>query len=357
MSNQFHKLKVLAVENPIKEASTITFDIPSQLYETFNYYPGQHLIIKLSINGEEIRRSYSLNSCPFKEEALQITVKRVKGGLVSNYIGDHLKAGDELEVMVPQGRFYADVTEDAYKTYFLFAAGSGITPIISILKSVLIASPYSRVNLFYGNTNQDSILFKEELDELQIQYPERLQIVHTLSAPKVWTTWEQWKGRKGRIDAEAVEWFISNYPPIAQSTEYYICGPGTMNTSVRNTLIGLGIPKALVYIEQFNGNTKALNTDIKAIDNAQLSASLNRQIYQLKIPKGKTILQVLKEAGAKPPYSCESGVCGTCIAKVSKGKAEMKACMALDESEIAKGMVLTCQALPVTEEISVEYQA
>lgn len=355
MLNQFHKLKILAVDNPIKEATTITFDVPSHLYESFNYFPGQYLIIKFIVNGGEARRSYSLNSCPFKGEALQVTVKRVKDGLVSNFVGDHLKVGDELEVMIPQGRFYADIKEDAYKTYFLFAAGSGVTPIISILKSVLIASPNSVVNFFYGNTNKDTIIFKSELDDLQNRYPERLQIVYTLSDPKVWSSWDQWKGRKGRIDAEAVEWFITNHPPIAQSTEYYVCGPGAMNVGVRNTLIGLGIPKELVHIEQFGGNIEALNTDIEAVDNAQLSVSLNGQSHELIVPKGKTILQVLKDTNVKPPYSCESGVCATCVAKVTKGKAEMKACMALEDEEIAKGMVLTCQALPVTDKISIEY--
>lgn len=355
MTNQFHKLQVIAIDKPIDDAATITFNVPDQLYESFNYHPGQHLIIKFWVNGEEARRSYSLNSCPFQEEPLQVTVKRVKGGLVSNYVNDHLQVGDELEVMIPQGRFYAKVEEEAYKTYFLFAAGSGITPIISILKSVLLASPYSAVNLFYGNTNQDTIIFKQELKDLQNQYPERLQVVHTLSNPKVWTTWEQWKGRKGRIDSEDVEWFITNYPPIAQSTEYYICGPGAMNVSVRNTLINLGIPKELVHIEQFGGKVEDLNTTIAAMPNAKLSVTLNSQNYQLTIPDGKTILQVLKEANANPPYSCESGVCATCVAKITKGKAEMKACMALEEDEISKGMVLTCQALPTTEEVHVEF--
>jgi len=355
MSNQFYKLKVLAVENPIKEATTITFDIPSHLYESFNYYPGQHLIIKFIVDGEEVRRSYSLNSCPFKEEALQVTVKRVKKGLVSNYVGDHLKVGDELEVMIPQGRFYADVKEDAYKTYFLFAAGSGITPIISILKSVLIASTNSAVKLFYGNANQDTILFKKELDDLQNQYRERLQVVHTLSNPNVWSTWKQWKGRNGRIDAEAVEWFITNYPPIAQTTEYYICGPGAMNVGVRNTLLGLQIPKEQIHIEQFGGKIEATNTSIEAIDNAQLLVTLNGQTHQMVIPKGKTILEVLKATGANPPYSCESGVCGTCIAKVTKGKAEMKTCMALEDNEIKQGMILTCQALPTTTEVKIKF--
>ena len=355
MATQFYKLRVLKVDNPIKEATTITFDVPAHLYDSFDYHPGQHLIIKFIVNGEEARRSYSLNSCPFKGEALQVTVKRVKNGLVSNYVGDHLKTGDELEVMIPQGRFYADVKEDAYKTYFLFAAGSGITPIISILKSVLIASPNSAVNLFYGNSNQDTIIFKNELDKLVNQYPKRLQIVYTLSDPNVWSTWEQWKGRKGRIDAEAVEWFITNYPPIAQSTEYYICGPGSMNVLIRNTLMGMQIPKELIHIEQFGGNIEELNTDIKAIDNAQLTVSLNGETQQLNIPKGKTILQVLKDANADPPYSCESGVCATCAAVVTKGKAEMKSCMALNDKEIAAGMILTCQALPVTENISIKY--
>ena len=167
MSNQFHKLKILAVHHPIEDSTTISFDIPTHLYEIFNYHPGQHLIIKFLINREEVRRSYSLNSCPFIEEALQVTVKRVKDGLVSNYVGDYLKAGDELEVMIPQGRFYANIQKDAYKTYFLFATGSGITPIISILKSVLEVSTNSDVNLFYGNTNQEKIIFKKELDDLQ----------------------------------------------------------------------------------------------------------------------------------------------------------------------------------------------
>ena len=189
MPNQFYKLKVSDLNKPIKDATTITFDILNQWYETFNYHPGQHLIIKFNIDGKEARRSYSLNSCPFENEPLEVTVKRVKNGLVSNFVNDNLKVDDELEVMIPQGRFYAKIEKEAYKTYFLFAAGSGITPVISILKSVLVASPYSAVNLFYGNANQDTIIFKKELEDLQNQYAERLNIVHILSNPNVWTSW------------------------------------------------------------------------------------------------------------------------------------------------------------------------
>lgn len=356
MSNEFYQLQVVSVSHPIKEATTITFNVPPHLLSSFTYHPGQHLVIKFIINGEEARRSYSLNSNPFEDETLEVTIKRVRGGLVSNYVGDHLKAGEELSVMMPQGRFYANVEEDAYKTYFLFAAGSGITPIISILKSVLAASPNSSVNLLYGNSNQDTIIFKEELDELLNQYPERLQIVHTLSAPNIWSSWKQWDGEKGRINGEAIERFITNHPPIAQSTEYYICGPGAMNVEARDTLISLQIPKELIHIEQFGGDVKAVSKEINAVDNAQLKATINHQDYQLCVPKGKTLLEALKDANANPPYSCQSGICGTCTAKIVSGKAEMKSSIALDESEIAAGIILTCQALPTTASIAIEYK-
>jgi len=356
MSNQFHILRVTAIVYPIKDATTVTLEVPEKIRDSFNYYPGQHLIIKFKINEKEVRRSYSLNSSPFNEEALQVTIKRVQGGLVSNYIGDHLKVGDEVDVMTPRGRFYAEVEEGTYKTYFLFAAGSGITPIISILESVLIASPNSTVNLLYGNSKQSSIIFKKELDDLLEEYPDRLRVVHTLSDPNVWSTWKQWKGRKGRIDSEAVEWFITNHPPIAQSTEYYICGPGAMNINVRNTLLGLQIPKKIIHIEQFAGSTEESNDSIKEVDDALLSATLNGAVHQLSIPKGKTVLQVLKEAKVNPPYSCESGVCGTCVAQVIEGTAEMKSCMALEEEEINQGLVLTCQTYPTSKTLNVKFK-
>ncbi|MEO1257521.1 MAG: ferredoxin--NADP reductase [Bacteroidota bacterium] len=356
MSAQFHKLKVAAIDKPIKDAASVTFILPGHLYKEFNFYPGQHLNIKFQIKGEEIRRSYSLNSCPHANEPLQITVKRVEGGLVSNFINDELKVGHELEVMVPQGRFYADIKKDDYKTFFLFAAGSGITPIISILKSVMIIAPYSAVNLFYGNKNQDTIIFKNELDELKNKYAGRLNIVHILSQPKVWTTWEQWKGKKGRIDTDSVEEFITANPPVAQSTAYFICGPGQMNLHVRKTLLELGIPKNLIHIEQFGGSADEIKTEIVPAEKAALIAHLNGNKHALNIPKGKTILQALKDNHIDPPYSCESGVCATCVAKVKNGKAEMKSCMALDDDEIKNGNILTCQALPTTAEIEIVFK-
>lgn len=351
----FHKLKVSALQNPVKDAVSITFDVPESLYDKFSFYPGQHLIIKLNIDGEEVRRSYSLNSCPYTNEPLQVTVKRVKGGLVSNYLNDKLKSGDELEVMEPHGRFFADIHQKDYKTFFLFAAGSGITPVMSILKSVLNTAPKSVVNLFYGNSNQDTIIFKKELEHLQEQYDGRLNVVHTLSDPKVWSTWEQWKGKTGRIEADSVEWFINEFPPIAQHTEYFICGPGKMNVAVKKKLLELEIPADLIHIEQFGGADENMDISIEGAENAQLTANVNGQTFTTTIPRGATILKSLKAAKADPPYSCESGICATCVCKVTKGKAEMKNNLVLEEKDIQKGMVLACQAIPVTPEISVSF--
>lgn len=355
MANEFYNLRVIEKQHPIKGATTLTLKVPDHLYETFNYHPGQHLVLKFSIGGKEVRRSYSLNSSPFIDEPLQVTIKCVDGGLVSNYIHDHVKQGDVIETLAPQGRFYADVKKDDYKTYFLFAAGSGITPVLSILTSVLTQSADSYVHLFYGNSNQDTILFKEKLDELADAYSDRLNVIHTLSDPKVWTTWQQWKGRKGRIDAEQIAWFIQKYPPVAQQTEYFVCGPGAMNICVRNTLMELGVPADMIHVEHFGGALPSNNSTIKAYDGARLTAIVDNKTVETEIPAGMTILEALKKKKATPPYSCESGVCGTCTAKVTKGEVEMKSCMALDDDEIDKGLILTCQSIPKTEEVSITY--
>lgn len=351
----FNKLTIAATSHPIQEAINITFELPEDLTlaAKYQYYPGQHLVLQLIIDGKEYRRSYSLNSNPYENDQLQITVKRVKNGIVSNYINDHFRSGMRVGVSIPQGSFFTNIGVDDYKTYFLFAAGSGITPIISILKSVLSKSKYSFVHLFYGNRDQQSILFETELETLAKQYPNRLTIDHTLSKPKVWSTWKQWSGRKGRIDEDALKWFIDKHPPIAQSTEYYACGPGAMTTTIQRVLLDLEIPKSAINIEQF-GALKQL-TLTEGYENALLNVELNKQKNELVIPKGKTILQTLKAANFDPPYSCESGVCGNCKAQIIKGEVTMNACMALDESDLKNGIILTCQATPITAELAIKF--
>ena len=355
MTSSFHKLKVIALDKPIKDATTITFDVSEHLRENFYFKPGQYLNIDFLVDGRKARRSYSINSCQIANEPLQVTVKRVENGLVSNFVQDQLRIGDKLEVMTPDGRFCVDLDKENYKTYFLFAAGSGITPVFSILKSVLVAEPNSRVHLFYGNQNQDTIIFKDELEDLSNEYTERLNIVHILSEPKIWTTWKSWKGKTGIIDSAGVEDLITANPPVAQSTEYFICGPGNMNTSVSDTLHSLGIPKELIHIEQFNAEIDDSSNEIKAFPNARLTAHLYNRQFELEVTEGKTILQTLQDAKVDPPYSCESGICSTCFATVLKGTAKMKANMILEDEEIEDGKILTCQAIPTSEIIEVKY--
>ncbi len=354
---KFHQLKVLEVQKETENATSIAFDVPYNLYETFNYKPGQYLTLKFIINGEDVRRSYSLCSSPALEEPLRIGVKRVKNGLVSNYINDHLKIGDMVEVMTPEGRFFADVKKENYKSYYLFAAGSGITPILSILKTVLLTEERSYVYMMYGNKNQDTIMFTKELEQLKSEYPDRFIFVQTLSRPKsnwsdLWSTSKK-QFRKGRIDTESVEWFINEFPPYAQNTEYYICGPGTMIENTKSALKNIDVPSERIYVESFGTNTS--EDSVESIDNATLLAQLNGELIKVSIPKDKTILRTLIDAGKKPPYSCEGGVCSTCICKLKKGKIHMKNNLALSENEVKEGYILSCQSIPLTTHIEIEY--
>lgn len=353
--SSFYTLQVINVTSQTDFAKEITFEIPAELNEQFTYKAGQYLTLKFNLNGEEVRRSYSLCSSP-NEEELRIGVKRVKNGLVSNHINDNVKIGDSIDVMPPDGRFFADVKKGNYKTYYLFSAGSGITPILSILKTVLYTEERSFVHLIYGNSHQESILFKQELDELQAQFSERLIIVHYLSRPK--TSWfsgnKDFDFRKGRVDNDAIQWFINEYPPYAQNVEYYICGPGKMIENTQQALQKIDVPKSRIFVESFGGGEAENVTN--AIENAQLKALLNKEEINTKISKGKTILRALIDNGNNPPYSCEGGVCSSCMCKITKGEVAMKKNLALTEEEVAKGYILSCQSLPLSEEIEIEFE-
>ena len=355
MKQSFYTLKVVEKEHLTANSTTLTLEVPASIRHLFIHHPGQYLVVRLKIEGQEVRRSYSINSNPFSDEPLQITIKCIEGGVVSNYIYKQIHVGDKVDCHLPQGRFYASVQKEEYKTYFLFAAGSGITPIFSILKAVLSETSDSYVHLFYGNINQDTILFNEALERLARQHKKRLNVVHTLSDPKVWTTWNLWKGRKGRIDAEQIAWFIQKYPPIAQQTEYFICGPMGMNVCVRNTLLELGVPQKMIHVEHFGSKGEIENKEIIAVDNSTVFVQQGKNNFKVDVKKGNTLLETLKIEGKEPNYSCESGVCGTCIAELKEGTVEMKSCMALDEEQVKKGSVLLCQAYPTSKRIRITY--
>ncbi|MEM1320076.1 MAG: ferredoxin--NADP reductase [Bacteroidota bacterium] len=370
MSVQFHSLTVKSIESETKDTVSVTFDLPASLQEDFQYTQGQYLTLKFDLKGQSARRAYSMSSSPVEED-LTVTVKKVQGGLVSTHICEQLRAGTSVEVMPPQGRFFTELDEANRKTYYLFGAGSGITPLQSILKTVLEKEPKSKVCLLYGNRNEDSIIFKEELDRLQQRYAGQLVVVHTLSQPHQKRKGGlsgffggktiSWTGRVGRIDAVAVQQLLADHPKGGTEAEYFICGPNNMISTVEQALDVLGINKERIHAEHFsaapqsNGTAGAQAAAAAVAGEAQLIVHLDRERIETTIAPGKTILDALLDLKYEPPYSCISGSCSTCMAKVLNGKVEMDACYALDEDEVAEGYILTCQAKPTTDIVEVTF--
>ena len=260
MSTQFHSLKINKITTEIKDAVSVTFDIPTELKEKFKYKHGQYLTLKFDINGQEERRAYSMSSSPL-ENGITVTVKKVEQGKVSTHICSNLKSGDTVEVMEPQGRFTVALDADKNRTYYLFGAGSGITPLMSIAKTVLEQEPLSTVFLFYGNRDEDSIIFRSKLDEMGRNYANQFIVAHTLSQPKKEKAGGltgffkkskiAWEGGVGRIGKSNVTKFIEDNPTRSKETHYFICGPGGMIDEVEQTLLDLGNDKKSIHSERF----------------------------------------------------------------------------------------------------------
>ena len=349
-----HKLVVCQTRPEIDgQATTVMFDVPTPLRETFAWRPGQHITLALELDGEEVRRSYSISSSPFSGDPLRITVKRVEGGLVSNYINDSIGAGDELFVMPPFGGFCLDPGDRLRRTHYFFGAGSGITPLYSMLHSVLCSEPYSTTHLVYGNTNAKSIIFRDELDGLLAAHPDRITVSHVLSEPSMLSRFRPW--RTGKIDRAMIEAVVVAHPPYAQDAQYYICGPGSMNSTVRQDLMSLDVPANRIHRESFGAAHADADDSVKGVK-AVAHITLDGQEESVPIDAGQTILAAARRAGMTPPYSCESGVCGACRARLVSGNVHMRARMALEDGEITRGAVLTCQSVATSPTVTVEYQ-
>lgn len=357
---KFYTATVVQRQQAIADAVTLTLQTPANTLAEFVYQSGQYLTVKCQIAEQEYQRSYSLSSSPIADDLLQITVKRVNNGAVSNYLNDSIQVGDTLQISAPLGAFRPDIHADNHRTWYLFAAGSGITPLWSIAKTILSVEPYSYVYLLYGNRDEEHIIFQDDIAAWQEYYPQRLQVEHCLSAPlshqwsALWKNRSYWQGEVGRIDATRVETFIKNHPPPAQRVKYLICGPAQMIPQTQQTLLALDVAAEDIAFEYF-GNTDAVsNQQVDGVA-AQLSITYAGQQQRIPVAAGQTLLQALQAQGIDTPYSCQSGVCGSCKAQLNKGKVTMANHMALDETELQQGKILTCQACAQTAELDISY--
>ncbi len=352
----FHQLKVADIYKETSDCSVVSFEVPEHLQEAFNFNQGQHLTLRQNINGEDVRRSYSLCSSP-SDKQWKVAVKQIPGGVFSTYVNTQLKAGDTLEVMEPSGTFGVNVMPEASKNYLFFAAGSGITPIMSMIKTHLRAEPNSTCKLFYVNKTAKSIIFKEELEQLRNTYFGRLEIYYFLTKER-----RDIDLFNGRFDDEKMQILTKIFIDIPDTSEVFLCGPEEMVKYVSNYLVEAGLPKELIHFELFV--TGLSEEDIKRTERL---AKQNVEGTEVTIIDGgkefaftmtkeyDNILDAALGAGADLPYACKGGVCSTCKCEVKDGSVEMKINYALEDFEVAKNWVLSCQAVPTSEKVVVDF--
>ncbi|WNM19097.1 1,2-phenylacetyl-CoA epoxidase subunit PaaE [Flavobacterium capsici] len=353
---KFYNIQVQDIDKVTKDCSVVTFLIPDELVPEFQYKQGQHLTLKSVIDGHEERRSYSLCSSPV-ENKWQVAVKKINGGLFSSFVNETLKKGDFIEIMPPSGKFNVDVDSDKAKNYIAFAAGSGITPILSIIKTHLAKEPNSTFKLFYLNRSVKTIIFKEEIEQLKNRYFGRFEIFHFLT--KEHRSVELFNGR---FTKEKMQLLADKIIDIPSVDDCFLCGPEDMIFLLRDELNAAGLEKDKIHYELFTSGIsdedkerikrivehKAEGTDVTIIDGGKEFHFVMDEAYD-------NILDGALAAGADLPFACKGGVCSTCKCKVLEGEVEMKVNYALDAHEVAKGLVLSCQAVPTTDKVVVDF--
>ncbi len=357
MAEHFHRLRVAEIVPETDEANSIRFEIPKELEEAFRFKAGQHLTLRAEIGGEEVRRNYSLCTAPFEMDWM-VTVKRIAGGLFSNWVGDNLKAGDVLDVMPPHGSFTRAFDAEAQRHYVAFAGGSGITPIMSLIRTALAEEPRSRFTLFYGNRDSTSVIFLEALAGLKDRYMDRLEIFHFLAEEQ--GDFDLFNGMLDRARCDqAIEHLVDDSKAVS---DWFICGPGPMMDAAEAALLDRGVDKERVHIERFTAGrpSAAVAAPIQARQQQAagltLSVTLDGRTRKVEFTESN-ILDSARAAGLPAPFACKAGVCATCRAKVTSGKVEMAARYGLTDEEVAAGYVLTCQSVPSGDGVAVDYDA
>ena len=351
---RFHRLAVSDLRRETSDAVSLTFAIPKELAEDYRFSPGQYLTLRTTMDGEEVRRSYSICSGPDDGE-LRIAVKKVDGGAFSNWAADELKSGDELDVMTPTGRFGVVPAADEARLYVGFAAGSGITPILSIIKGVLVREPSSRFFLFYGNRSTVGMLFREALEELKDRFIERLSVFHVISGEE-----QDIPILHGRLDGEKVRVLLRSLVPAESVDHVFICGPLGMSEDIEATCREIGIAEKQIHVERFvsefggKPRPKAV-VQASAPPKALAALIIDGKRREVPVAEGEAILDAALRAGVDLPFACKGGMCSTCRARLVEGEAQMEVNYSLEQWELEKGFILTCQARPLTDRVVVDY--
>ncbi len=353
-SPKFHRLTVRDLRRETDDAISMTFDVPAALAADYAFAPGQYLTLRTGLDGEEVRRSYSICSGPDDGE-LRIAVKKVDGGAFSSWAVEELKAGDAIDVMTPTGRFGVVAAPQQARLHVGFAAGSGITPIISIIRGVLAREPESRFFLFYGNRSAGNILFREALEELKDRFIGRLSLFYVLSQEE-----QDLPILHGRLDRAKVEVLLRAMVPAAAIDHVFICGPTAMSEEIEATCVELGVARDRVHVERFVSEFGGRPRPKAVIAPEAPPAAIASLIHDGKrkdvpVAEGEAILDAALRAGLDLPYACKGGMCSTCRARVVEGATRMDVNYSLEPWELKAGFVLTCQAHPTTPHVVVDY--
>jgi len=347
--SKFKALKVAEVRKETASAISILFEVPAELKDTFTFLPGQYVTLKLDIEGKEIRRSYSICAAPHENE-LRVAVKAVKNGVFSNYALNSLKAGDIIEVAPPEGKFSITSATSHQRNYMAFAAGSGITPVISMIKDVLYKETHAKFILIYGNKSEEDTIFHSEIKMLQEKYPDRF-MVHFLYSQKI-----TGDAILGRIDRSIVNLMLKNKYKDIDFFGFYLCGPEAMIEIVSEVIKENKQPASKIHYELFTPSYTSGAVTTRTLEGeAEVTVILDDEEYNFSMSKKKYLLTGAIDEDLDPPYSCQGGICSSCIAKVTEGEAVMDKNAILTENEIADGLILTCQAHPKSDKITIDF--